>query len=140
MSPAQIVYLQGYRGIMVRDHIYAILKHCQNWHVEAIMSTTNRPPTLRSHVCIKRADKDLLHGFSALTLTNPIASTLRSHFQTQDDRHLRAFQTAMNHISSLPHYNIINHNTISNPTPRAFLYSTASHPYENTAKHGKHGS
>jgi hypothetical protein len=40
--------LHGYRGTMAQNHIHAIIKHFQNWPIEAILSCAYRLPTLRN--------------------------------------------------------------------------------------------
>jgi hypothetical protein len=74
------INLHGYKGTMTRSHILTIIDKYNRWHVEA-----DRPPTLRSLVRIQRDANTHPHGFLALTLTNLIATTLRTHFQSQDD-------------------------------------------------------
>jgi hypothetical protein len=69
---------------MARSHIHTIItKHFKHWPVEAIMASATRPPTLRILVRIQRDARTFLHGYKPLPLSNPIADTIRTHFQSQ---------------------------------------------------------
>jgi hypothetical protein len=69
---------------MTRILVHPIINQYKHWPVEAIMTSAGRPPTLRNLVPIQR-DANTFYCFPALNLTNLIATTLRTHFQTQDD-------------------------------------------------------
>jgi hypothetical protein len=68
----------GYRGHMARAHIRTISTTYTHLTTESIMAR-NSPLT---HRCLVRAQCDagtMFHSTPPLSLTNPIASTLRAH-------------------------------------------------------------
>ena len=66
------------------------------------MSARYTPPTLK---CLVRAHRDagtLFHNIPPLSLTNPIASTLRAHITSQDNTLLASVRDKATHITD-PH-------------------------------------
>ena len=87
---------------MARAHIRTISTTCSHWPTESIMSARYTPPTLN---CLVRAQRDAgtsFHNIPPLSLTNPIASTLRAHFTTQDNTLLASLRDIPKHITD-PH-------------------------------------
>jgi hypothetical protein len=70
----------GYRGHMARVHIHTISTTYTHWPTESIMSRSSSPPTLRSPVRAQCDAGTMFHNVPPLSLTNPIASTLHTHF------------------------------------------------------------
>jgi hypothetical protein len=99
-------------------------------------------PPVRTLVRIQRDAYTHLHGFLTLTLTNLIATTLRTHFQKQshneNENDLQQVPLSSLYIStkkpplSLTHYTTNKHKTISSHAPHTSPSSSVSHPFGNT--------
>jgi hypothetical protein len=97
----QIMSTPGYRAQMTRRHIHTISTTYTHWPIESIM-TRNSSPILR---CLVRAQRDagtMFYNIPPLSLTNPIASTLRAHFTHQDNTLLASLRDRATHITD-PH-------------------------------------
>jgi hypothetical protein len=91
-----------YRGHMARTHIQTISATYTQWPTESIMTCNTSPATLR---CLVRAQRDagtMFHHIPPLSLTNPIATTLRAHFTHQDNTLRASLRDKATHITD-PH-------------------------------------
>ena len=87
---------------MARAHIRTISTTYSHWPTQSIMSARYTPPTLK---CLVRAQRDagtMFHNIPPLSLTNPIASTIRAHFTSQDNTLLASLRDKATHITD-PH-------------------------------------
>jgi hypothetical protein len=80
----KIMNTPSYRGHMARSDIHTISTTYTHWPTESIVSRNTSLPTLRYLVRAKRDAGIMFHHIPPLSLTNPIASTLRAHFTHQD--------------------------------------------------------
>ena len=87
---------------MARAHIRTISTTYSHWPTESIMSSRFSPPTLRSLVRAHRDAGTMFHNIPPLSLTNPIASTIRTHFTSQDTALLSSLRDRATHITD-PH-------------------------------------
>jgi hypothetical protein len=97
-----IINTPGYRGHNARTHIHTMSTTYNQWPTESIMSRNTSQPTLR---CLVRAQRDagtMFHLIPPLSLTNPIATTLRAHFTRQDNTLLASLRDKATHITD-PH-------------------------------------
>jgi hypothetical protein len=95
----KIMNTPGYIGHMAGPHIHTIFTTYNYWPTDSIMSRGSSPPTLR---CLIRAQRDagiFFHHIPTVSLTNPIASTLRAHFTRQDDTLLASLSDKATHIT-----------------------------------------
>jgi hypothetical protein len=99
----KIMNTHGYRGHMARAHTRTISTTYTHLTTESIM-TRNSPPT---HRCLVRAQCDagtMFHNTPPLSLTNPIASTLRPHFTGHNNPLLASLRDRATHITDLHTY------------------------------------
>jgi hypothetical protein len=92
----------GYRGNMARTHIHTISTTYNHWPTESIMSRNTSTPTLRCLVRAQRGACTMFHHIPLLSLTIPIATTLRAHFTSQDNTLLASLRDKATHITD-PH-------------------------------------
>jgi hypothetical protein len=98
----KIMNTPGYRGHMSRTHIHTISALYNHWPTEFITSRGHAPSTLRCLVRAQRHAGIMVYQIPALTLTNPIAFTLRNHFIRQDDTLLASLRDKATFITD-PH-------------------------------------
>jgi hypothetical protein len=123
----EIMNTPGYIGHMTRAHIHTISTTHTHWPLESIMPRNTSPPTLR---CMVRAQRDagtMFHHIPPLSLTNPIASTLRAQFTHQDNTLLASLRDKATHITDSHTYNQAN----CNFTPRRTHTHTSLLPHLN---------
>jgi hypothetical protein len=90
----------GFKGHhMARTHIHTISTTYNHWPTESIMSRSTSPPTLRCLVRAQRHEATMLHHIPPLSLTDPIATTLHTHFNRQDDTLLASLRDNATHIT-----------------------------------------
>jgi hypothetical protein len=110
---------------MARTHIHTISTTYTQWPTEFIVSRNTSPPTLR---CLVRAQRDadtMFHHIPPLSLTNPIASTLRAHFTHQGNTLLASLRAKP---PTSPTLTLTNKHTATSHPPNTHILPSPPQP------------
>jgi hypothetical protein len=122
----KIMNTPGYKGHIARTHIHTISTTYYRRPRESIVPRNASPPTFRCLVRVQSDAGTMFHHIPPLSLTNPIATTIRAHFTRQDNTLLALLRDKATHITDPDTYkqSILRLHT----PPNTHILSSPPHP------------